>query len=61
MLGDEYYIMHFERLLKHKSINAVVQYCQNYFQLSCGRELTDPDENFFTPQNLGSEAFDCEK
>ena len=43
MLGDEYYVMHFDRLLKHKSINVVIQYCQNYYQLSLNHEITEPD------------------
>lgn len=43
MLGEEYYVTHFERLLKHKSINTVTQYAQNYFQLSMTHIVTDTD------------------
>jgi hypothetical protein len=56
MLGEEYYITHFDRLLKHKSLNSIIQYAQNYFQLSLNRPETEADENYFSPQNISGDA-----
>lgn len=55
MLGDQYYVSHFERLLKHKSMATFTQYCQSYFQLSLDQSLTEPDENFFSSHNLSND------
>ena len=55
MLGDDYYLSHFERLLKHKSIANLIQYCQSYYQLSLEQPLSDPDENFFS-NNLANDG-----
>ena len=41
LLGEEYYLTHFEKTLKNKSkyISEIMSYCRAYFQLS----MNDPN------------------